>query len=372
MNSPRTFELRSNLRALLWLGVVLGASGCVAKEADDSAEVPDTRTNWLGSCVADSECNAGLSCECGVCTQSCSSSSQCQELGSAAVCSEHPSCPSTQSLCLDSATASARDASSGQDIDTDDRDEPIATDATTTSDTVEPDESDDTLQSDDIRDGEATGDPENDDDSEDTGATEPGTESDVAAIGDAGRTNTDASSDTTTQIDDAGMCVPTGQECFHAEAGVTTLDRPCCDDLLCAGLPTPAGIASSVCVEPSPPEPEWSSFLVSKGGGPCPEPAGCFIRHRFSPDGTVDIEEPEGTTEAILSVEDQNTLLELLASDELLAGMRDGFTCPTPPSDVGISFVLTFPEAEYTQSVTGCIFGNVEPVASLSSLADRY
>jgi hypothetical protein len=72
-------NLNTLIKALLvtaGLGVLQGASGCGRA---DSPRL-DSETHWLMSCESDLDCGAG-SCECGVCTEPCSSSADCSVLG---------------------------------------------------------------------------------------------------------------------------------------------------------------------------------------------------------------------------------------------------------------------------------------------------
>ncbi len=63
-----------------------------------SSSSTDTRTNWLVTCLDD--CDAGLTCLCGVCTKACSSDTTCGEFGEEAVCADTPSsCGQAPKVC---------------------------------------------------------------------------------------------------------------------------------------------------------------------------------------------------------------------------------------------------------------------------------
>ena len=59
--------------------LVLVTAGCAQS---DSPPTYMGNTNWLVSCGTDRDCSDGLSCECGVCTRTCSRNADCAELES--------------------------------------------------------------------------------------------------------------------------------------------------------------------------------------------------------------------------------------------------------------------------------------------------
>ena len=91
------------------VGVVLGLlcgtlCGCLPNDEPQSG----SQTNWLRACVTDADCGS-QSCQCGVCTHSCSGDSSCSDLpGSSCVAADDPaaialcdgSMPSVGALCL--------------------------------------------------------------------------------------------------------------------------------------------------------------------------------------------------------------------------------------------------------------------------------
>ena len=62
-----------------------GLLGCDPNHPSPGPQGADSQTNWLKSCQIDAECN-GLSCVCGVCTQTCSSDAACGETTRGASC----------------------------------------------------------------------------------------------------------------------------------------------------------------------------------------------------------------------------------------------------------------------------------------------
>lgn len=77
---------RSWLSLSIWL-----LSACGASTVDPT----DTNTSWLSACRGDSECGAGFSCLCGVCTVSCDTDSVCVDISS------RGQCLATESSCAD-------------------------------------------------------------------------------------------------------------------------------------------------------------------------------------------------------------------------------------------------------------------------------
>jgi hypothetical protein len=87
------------------LCVVLYAVAACAKSQEPGGT--DSTTHWLESCDADTDCS-GLSCLCGVCTDACSSSSECDRFGETAVCSAvEASCDGAAMTCVATADSGA-------------------------------------------------------------------------------------------------------------------------------------------------------------------------------------------------------------------------------------------------------------------------
>jgi hypothetical protein len=92
---------RSALPALLvaaGFGALHGVSGC--GQADSSRV--DSEPTWLMSCSSDLDCDIG-GCECGVCTETCSSSADCSVLGVSGV-----ECAAVPDVCGSAAGSSCR------------------------------------------------------------------------------------------------------------------------------------------------------------------------------------------------------------------------------------------------------------------------
>lgn len=77
---------------------VLYAAAACAKTQEPGGT--DSTTHWLEACDADADCG-GLSCLCGVCTDACSGSSECDRFGESAVCSAvEASCDGAAMTCV--------------------------------------------------------------------------------------------------------------------------------------------------------------------------------------------------------------------------------------------------------------------------------
>jgi hypothetical protein len=108
----------STLLACAALALLL--SGC----PDDSTGDPqgDSQTHWLFACGADSECEAGLSCLCGVCTAPCEGDDVCAELGPGGVCASgaqtETACGTTTAppICVLPCAADAECAAQGEGL----------------------------------------------------------------------------------------------------------------------------------------------------------------------------------------------------------------------------------------------------------------
>ena len=66
-------------RVVVVLVALIGAS-CADSEVSPTYM---GNTNWLVGCEEDDDCSDGLSCECGVCTKTCETSSDCAAFGAA-------------------------------------------------------------------------------------------------------------------------------------------------------------------------------------------------------------------------------------------------------------------------------------------------
>jgi hypothetical protein len=73
------------LLAACLTGLVVLAAAISCSSSDDLQTNPDSETNWLRACEANSDCGRGLSCICNICTRACGSAG-CMALGPRAEC----------------------------------------------------------------------------------------------------------------------------------------------------------------------------------------------------------------------------------------------------------------------------------------------
>ncbi len=109
--------------------------------------------------------------------------------------------------------------------------------------------------------------------------------------------------------------------------------------------------------------PLWTQFEVNKGAGPCPPDMVCTWKWHLDTAGHVTTSKQGVSGAATLSAAHWATIQTLLATQEFLTGMAKGFVCGEPPTDVGISFVLSLSGQQFQQDVTGCVFG--QPATNL-------
>jgi hypothetical protein len=295
-----------------------------------------------------------------------------------AVCGERTDCSGTQSLCLSRDALSVGDAAASNDQTNSDEQTASDTEDSTVSDgeddSTQSETEDDTQNGDEPVDttGEPTSDETLDTMDEQGTATETASQADASLPDETTSETSDAGTSTDASLTDAGACIAEEDFCFIQQFGEVEVDAECCADLACVEEVNGPDAVVRVCRPPAPPLGGWTGFTVRKGWGPCPDSNGCFLRHFIYLDGSVTIEEPEGTIEATLSAEDQTTLFAILDSAEFNTGMQEGFTCPEPPSDVGVTFELARSGVVLSQTVTGCVFGTAEPFVSINTIINKY
>lgn len=105
----------------------------------------------------------------------------------------------------------------------------------------------------------------------------------------------------------------------------------------------------------------WIRFEIHQGAGPCPPGEVCTWDWIVTTDGSVQIDEQGTARTATLTAGDLSTLDALLASDAFVGGMKEGFDCDPPPTDIAVSFVLAFDdEGRLSQDVTGCVTSSTD------------
>ena len=162
-------------------------------------------------------------------------------------------------------------------------------------------------------------------------------------------------------------CVATSVDatfCSYSGAGA-------CD---CAGLTIDISGGFCNAVTEVGPRGVWERLEVDQGAGPCPPAQVCQWTWSVTPDGTL-LTVKEGVMATVqLDASDLADLVSLIDGPELRLGMRDGFPCDQPPTDVGVSMSLVLSGDTLEQDVTGCATtgpeGNV--AGQVFSLLGKY
>lgn len=98
----------------------------------------------------------------------------------------------------------------------------------------------------------------------------------------------------------------------------------------------------------------WQEIDVLEGAGPCPDGQPCTWTWKASANGALAINKNGVASTAQLSQDDLSRLNQLIDGTEVRVGMRDGFKCDLPPTDVGYSLHLVLDTQSFDQDVTGC------------------
>lgn len=101
----------------------------------------------------------------------------------------------------------------------------------------------------------------------------------------------------------------------------------------------------------------WSTLKISKGAGPCPPEMICSWTWTLAYDGTLAKSMAGVASQAKMDAAELSTLSTFLGNPMFEVQMNNGFTCPPPPTDVGVSFEFEQAGKKAKQDVTGCIYG---------------
>jgi hypothetical protein len=163
----------------------------------------------------------------------------------------------------------------------------------------------------------------------------------------------------------AGGAASTGGS--MASGGSPNIDcsRVGCAPAYCGQCDAPCGCCDLGC--------PWVSFKIDEGWGPCPTADGCASQWLVTPDGMVMTNKSGVGSQAQMSASDLSALEAILVSPAFQTGMRQGFSCGPPPTDVGVTFSLNLPSGPVSQEVTSCVFsGTTNPAASAHELVSKY
>ncbi len=118
----------------------------------------------------------------------------------------------------------------------------------------------------------------------------------------------------------------------------------------------------------------WQSFRVDEGWGPCPGEEICANQWTVVPSGAVTTFKQGATSEATMPASDLEALNAIFAEPAFTNGMKDGFSCDQPPTDVAYSIVFETPSGTDTQDVTGCVLSGPasNPAERAVDLVSKY
>lgn len=103
-----------------------------------------------------------------------------------------------------------------------------------------------------------------------------------------------------------------------------------------------------------PPAPvQWTQFKIQKGWGPCPPGSICTESWKVAPDGAVQHTQEGQDSTYVLSAAKRKAVDDAVGSPWFLVDVK----CPQPPTDIGISFVVSAGGAPKQADVTGCVLG---------------
>ncbi len=97
----------------------------------------------------------------------------------------------------------------------------------------------------------------------------------------------------------------------------------------------------------------WTEFKIQKGWGPCPPGSICTESWQVAPDGAVQHTKEGVATSYMLSAAKRLAVDDAVGSPLFLVDVQ----CPQPPTDIGISFVVSGGGAPKQADVTGCVMG---------------
>lgn len=105
----------------------------------------------------------------------------------------------------------------------------------------------------------------------------------------------------------------------------------------------------------------WNRFEIDVGYGLCPPGEICSWSRVVSPDGSVQVDDQGTSYSTQLSAGDLAALDTLLSSPTFELGMKIGFVCDPPPTDIGAGFVLDYDDGGHlAQGVTGCVTSSTD------------
>jgi len=101
----------------------------------------------------------------------------------------------------------------------------------------------------------------------------------------------------------------------------------------------------------------WTTLTITKGAGPCPPNVVCSWSWELDASGNIAKSMAGVASQAKMDAAEFGELQAFVGNYIFTMQMENGFTCPPPPTDIGISFTLNWQGKKATQDVTGCILG---------------
>ncbi len=144
-------------------------------------------------------------------------------------------------------------------------------------------------------------------------------------------------------------------------------------DTAAPDAPSDTGSCKWDLTDSSPATMPWTTFTVSKGAGPCPPDMVCSWSWTLDASGNIAKSMAGVASQAKMDAGEFGGLGNFLGNFIFLGQMNSGFVCPPPPTDIGISFTLKTADKDYSQNVTGCIFGSgCNDAKSVYELVTKY
>jgi hypothetical protein len=99
----------------------------------------------------------------------------------------------------------------------------------------------------------------------------------------------------------------------------------------------------------------FSSLEIGQQWGPCPPSVPCSNWWTLFYDGSVDLIKKSVKSKTTVSVTDLVAMQKILASAAFQQGIKTGFACDPPPTDISVHMKLKVSGVSHQQNVTGCV-----------------
>jgi hypothetical protein len=118
----------------------------------------------------------------------------------------------------------------------------------------------------------------------------------------------------------------------------------------------------------------WRKLTITNAYGPCPPNRSCTSTWSVTPDGHVESNRLGDAGASQMTPADLSALDSILTSAAFVEGMKNGFSCGPPVTDVFASFQLEIGAASLRQDVESCIFPltPTNPPRRVNDLVTKY